>query len=777
MNIARLRRLISESDLSLDTLRYLFSCRCECEFLDYKQSLFLGNEKEICGFAKDALAFKNMGGGYIVVGVEDKTWKLKGHNPELTAYDSKMLIDKVRKASGLTLNINMVIHQLENEGQRLSFSLILIRGSQKGSKRKSPSLVSHDYLPKEAFGLRRGDIYARRTDSTIKISSDQELEDLLDNLEIQSNEESVAPAKEQSQFAIQDGLYRLLDHGYEEFIGRTDLRNAVESAVCGDPRIWIVNAHGPGGVGKSALVNWVTGKIYKDRVFEAILQLTAKETILTENGIRGYSKSLYSLENLLDQLLLLFEETPDRDLEKNRELALALLDAYKTLIVLDNMETVSDGRIVDFIQTLPPGTKARVLLTSRTKTGGWERSIPVTEMTTEEVSDFIRIRSMELKVDFPLDPDTIQKVAKSSGGLPLAIQWILGQYKKSRRLDFAIEAANRSDSPVLEFSFRNIWSQLSSEARTVLAVMSIFDEPPSIQQIATALETQQDFVERALSDLEDVTLVNRIPGTSGHPPTFSALPITLSFSRHQLAKMGDLEARSRQRTSRFNEQLELQNSETARFRGAFEKYGIKNPAEKRAVILCRQAESEAFRGNADGADALFDRARDLAPHNSYVLANIALNNLRRRNAGTALQVANEACRRATKQTGAFCYEVKAQIFDELRRKQERVSALETAVGYDPNDLYLRHQLGVALSRVGKENLAIDQFSQIIQIEEQRTTPTESLVMALDSRALNYRRRGSLDEEKVDLDRIHRLISEYPNLGYLRKRPSSSQLQA
>src|ERR1039458_5679926 len=54
-----------------------------------------------------------------------------------------------------------------------------------------------------------------------------------------------------------------------------------------------------------------------------------------------------------------------------------------------------------------------------------------------------------------------------------------------------------------------------------------------------------------------------------------------------LATMGELEGRARQRLQRFNEQMELQISEVARFQGEFDKYGLTTQNEKRAAILCR----------------------------------------------------------------------------------------------------------------------------------------------------------------------------------------------
>ena len=171
--------------------------------------------------------------------------------------------------------------------------------------------------------------------------------------EAEADEDALTASGRTSPFAVEDGLYRLLEKGFEQFIGRTQLRADLKDAVMRDPRIWIINVHGPGGVGKSSLVNWCVYDFYESRDFESIIQLTAKETVLTTSGIEQFSRSLYSLENLLDHVLLAFGETPPQDLEDKQRIATEFLSAWKTLLVLDNMETVQDGRILSFIQGLP----------------------------------------------------------------------------------------------------------------------------------------------------------------------------------------------------------------------------------------------------------------------------------------------------------------------------------------------------------------------------------------------------------------------------------------
>ena len=763
MNLAIIERMVRQGDMSREALRYLIEARGECEWLDYKENLEVSHDAQVCELGRDALAMKNVGGGYLVIGVKDKACAPIGLQRPLPL-DTKLLRDQIRRATGLDLDADIVHHDLVFDDQRRTFALVLIRSSRKRSKRRSPSLVAKDFCHNKQFGLRRGEIYLRKGDQTVRIQSHEELEDLLDRLEAEADNSALMISAE-AKFAVVDGTYRLLEKGFQSFIGRDHLRKQLLDAVLQDPRIWIINVHGPGGVGKSALVNWATYEFYRTRRFEGIIHLTAKDTQLTAGGIKPFSRSLYSLEDLLRNVLVTYEQPVPESLDEMRAAAQEVLSAWSTLLVLDNMETVGDGRILTFVQQLPTDTKAKVLLTSRLKTGGWELPVPVMELNRDEVVEFLSIKSAELGVDFPLDRDSIDKTWRASGGLPLALQWMIGYYKFVRDIDNVTSAVINKDSPVLEFSFRNIWNVLSPDSKSVLGILTIFDNPPSAQDIAIATEWPTDRIDNALNQLIDVTLVTRSLHPSDGRWVFVALPITLSFARHQLDSMGDFETKCRQRLQHFNDQMTLQQSEVSRFKGIFEQYGLDTDNEKRAAILCRRGESEVFTGRIEDADNLFRQARELAPQSAYVYALSASFEQARNKLGVALGYAKEACARATKKTGALAYGVLARVLDAQHDKTGRLEALERAVEFAPTDVIVKHQYGVALSRVGHTARAIDVFSEIITAEENRVPARDTLLMALKTRIINLRRAGLLKEADGDLARAKQVLSRNPQLGH------------
>lgn len=74
MNRAAVEKMLNDQDMSRQTFDFLLGCRCEFEWLDYKEDLRLEDDRDLAKFSKDVLGMKNVGGGYVVVGVRDRTW-------------------------------------------------------------------------------------------------------------------------------------------------------------------------------------------------------------------------------------------------------------------------------------------------------------------------------------------------------------------------------------------------------------------------------------------------------------------------------------------------------------------------------------------------------------------------------------------------------------------------------------------------------------------------------------------------------------------------------
>ncbi len=756
-------------DMSVSALRYLLECRSECEHLDYKEELHLDNDFGLAGFARDVVGMKNVGGGYLIVGVRDKTWEPIG-SKQAVAEDTKELRDAVRRATGLDLEVDIVKHSIPILSEQREFTLILTRGSSKLSKRRTPSICRISFHPREKWGIRDGDIYFRKGDQTVRVKSD-ELEKLL--LDLSETEELSALEQQQiepSPFLIEKGLYRILPAEYERFIERPKLQENIKKQVEGDIRIWIINVYGPGGVGKSALVSWLAQHYYDQGTFEAILHLSAKETQLSETGIKSLRPTLYSLENLLDNILLLFgfEAFVNESLEERIDIARKLLSDYRTLLILDNMETIRDGRVMKFASELPPENRSKVLITSRLRTGQWERPVEINELDFEEVKEFLRIKAHEKQIGEIKDFKTVgQRVHIASGGLPLAIEWILGQYAITGNMDAVLSRVPAPDSPLLEFSFNTSWSVLSKQAQTALAVLSIFDEAPTIRLWSTALDWSTETLEKAIEQLIEVTFVYERTDDKTVQKIYSMLPITRAFARNKLAQMGDLELQATTAYIRYLQQMALVAAEMQPFSSLFDSFNIVRDTEKQAIILARKAQSQTNSYNYAEAEKLYKDALSIDPRSVYVLVNYAIFKRDIDQISEAVDLLDTAASYITKVNAFLVYYNYAQVYDKVRNRQKVEHYLRKALDYQPNHHIARHQLGVVVSRLGRYNTALAIFDELIKEElAYENGPTETLIYTYNTKMITLikskqsgRAREVLEEAKIELKKWPYLVSK------------------
>lgn len=771
MNISKIRSMALQGDLSLQGLRYLVNCRGECEHLDFKQTINLDFDHDCLSICRDILGMKNVGGGFIIIGVEDRTWLPVGIKHSL-GLDTKALRDKVRKYCGLDLEVYIVEHQIMLNGDIKLFAMILIKPPFNQNKLKRPSICKISCLEKEKWGIRQGDIYIRDGDQTIRLDDLSKLQDILDGLEYKYQEaDQIEASTIPSPFEVENGLYRLLPREYETFVGRQGLLSQIKNAIEKDPRLWIINIFGPGGVGKSALATCIAYDYFHEGKFEAILHLSAKDRELSSGcGIRSLRPSLISVEDLIDRILILFshQEYCEKELTIKKDIVHELLSAWSTLIILDNMETVTDGRIMDFVREFPPSTKAKVLLTSRQRTYQWEVPISVPEFNEDEIQEFIKRKSKDLSIDFPYNnKDVINKIAQISGGLPLAIQWILGDYSRTNDLEAILKRVLSSESPLLEFSFRNSWKTLDEDAQQALAILSLFDEAPTLQEWRTILNWTIERIDHAKEKLIEATFVTERTDQKTGSKKYIALPITLSFAKNELTKMGEIGILAKSRYEVYKQRLSLAQEEVDQYEDLFLRFEVRNDNQKKAILLARMAEGQVTSLGYQEAEEYYKQALDLDPLSVYALVSYGKFKSDLFDNEKAIELISKSIPKVTKNTGFFVYYNLADVYGKKRDSNLKIKYLKEALSYEENHLSNRytmaqHSLGVALGKIGAHNEAIKNFDEIIDRELSKPHgPNKSLVIAARTKKISITRTKPSQCNEF----LNELISKCKTLGY------------
>jgi hypothetical protein len=224
------------------------------------------------------------------------------------------------------------------------------------------------------------------------------------------------------------------------FVGREAERARLRQLLSPADRAWQVLLLGIGGAGKSALARAI-GHEYRERYanlpererFEAIIWVSAKEQTLTASGTAPAAPDGLIFHTLDDIYATIAQVLERADLaqasagERDR-LAQQVLAAQRTLLIVDNFESVRDPRVAAFLRTLPPPTKA--LITSRE----WLDAATVIRLgglTDQDALEFLHAATAQHGIT--LDSTQAQQLVNAAGGLPLPLRLAVARLQSGER--------------------------------------------------------------------------------------------------------------------------------------------------------------------------------------------------------------------------------------------------------------------------------------------------------------------------------------------------------
>ena len=152
------------------------------------------------------------------------------------------------------------------------------------------------------------------------------------------------------------------------FVGREEEIKSILESLQPNSRTFIIGIEGIGGVGKSTLATEVSYRCIENDLFESVIWISAKESILTLHGIEPVIPEAKTLSDILITIGASLGNPTIGNLSIQDQIKRAynLLARQTTLLVLDNFESLSKNEqrdILDFLRRSPITLK--VAITSR----------------------------------------------------------------------------------------------------------------------------------------------------------------------------------------------------------------------------------------------------------------------------------------------------------------------------------------------------------------------------------------------------------------------------
>ena len=351
------------------------------------------------------------------------------------------------------------------------------------------------------------------------------------------------------------------------FVGRENELNAVLQSLQPNSRTFIIGIEGIGGVGKSALAIEVSYRCLENDLFESVIWISAKESILTLHGIEPIIPEAKSLSDILITIGTNLGNLTIGNLSIQDQIRKAyyLLSRRTTLLILDNFESLSkteQSDILDFLRRSPITLK--IIITSRERVAEGQ-IIRLQGLSFAESSALLEWDAQQKNIQLTADQN--KYLADLTGGLPLALLWVQGQiavlgYSVTQVLD---KLSLDADIPILQYCFNHSWNLLRHiNEKRLLFVLALQPDAVSREALREITEIgDDDSFDIAISDLLQLTLIEHEPDKD----YFSILPLTRKYIRTQFASDRTFIKRAELKTAQYYVKLLSKKSGYKEWRG------------------------------------------------------------------------------------------------------------------------------------------------------------------------------------------------------------------
>lgn len=309
---------------------------------------------------------------------------------------------------------------------------------------------------------------------------------------------------------------------YDQLIGVEDYLSQLLNLLNSPESPWLIAIEGLGGLGKTSLADALSRRVINEGLFDDFGWISAKQlTFNLGRGIRPVATSSMTEADLVEKLvaqLMLDVPRPDSLLtQEARALLRSRLKQSRHLIVIDNLETVTD--IESLLPTLRDlANPSKFLLTSRERlpyeSGVFHFHLP--ELTEDNALRLVRHEANlhGLSDLAQAGDEALKQIFEIVGGNPLALRLVVGQahiHGLKTILSDLIAARGEKVETLYAFLYRRAWDHMDEAARQVwLAMLLVPEHGGSLEYLANITGLDLAEVVNALNNLVRRNLVDSI---------------------------------------------------------------------------------------------------------------------------------------------------------------------------------------------------------------------------------------------------------------------------
>ncbi len=315
-----------------------------------------------------------------------------------------------------------------------------------------------------------------------------------------------------------------------------------------------VSIEGIGGSGKTSLALDIAYRclkaskdIYLSRsleeaipTFQLIVFTSAKSQFFTDRGILPRLRRERTLTDIFTSIIgtINFYNTPAASFEEAYDQIYKLLANMRTLLIIDNLDTLEEQQqVLSFLYELPSTVKA--LITSREKTPF--NSVRLSCLSKTEALILIQEKAAEKQVDLNLRQYV--ELYQTTGGIPAAIIYAINRLAAGYSFQNVTSGLMPPQGDFSRFYFDSSVQPFKGEdTHKILMALSMFVKPAFHEAVCTVADLDNAVsTADALARLQQLSLISYSQGGYG------MLALTREYALSEMASNPEFEKHARNR--------------------------------------------------------------------------------------------------------------------------------------------------------------------------------------------------------------------------------------
>jgi LuxR family glucitol operon transcriptional activator len=391
------------------------------------------------------------------------------------------------------------------------------------------------------------------------------------------------------------------------FVGREQQAGIVFKHVLGPYPV--ISILGDGGAGKTALALKIAYDVLDmdSCPFDKVIWTSSKTQTLSLSDIKKVEGAIADSVGMLSHVAATLG-APAAASDPIGEV-LSYLAAFRILLIIDNLETILDDRVKQFLENLPNGSK--VLITSRIGVGAGDLPVKLGEFP-ESVRLLRAVAQVRGVTSLTATSNKqLEVYCSRMKNNPGWIKWFVAAVQTGRRPEEVLA----NPEAILDYCMSNVYAYLSPESQTLLAALLFSSRPHTLAELAYFTELPHDDLLRAAQQVLTTNMVamNSVARGSSYESRYSLGAMAKKYleMRHPVTREQWQHFNAKQQQIRaMQEELDANHRSNR-----YNKYYVARRSKADLIVAkyLHDALDASKRKNHEIAEDLFSKALALEP--------------------------------------------------------------------------------------------------------------------------------------------------------------------